>query len=117
MIGLALSALGSRRGLTYWTGDQAAELVSVEDFDRPGECEAAALAVSRSHGFAVCFGWVSAFEDGQEKAWGHCWNRDGSGSIVDAAKARVGPTGYLGVELEPADHDLIARFLPSPAVA
>lgn len=116
-VGLVLSSLGTRDGLTYWSAEQAAELVTVEDFDRPGECEAAAMAVNRAYGFPVCFGWASAFEDGREKAWGHCWNLDSSGLIVDAAKARIAPTGYLGVELRPADLDLISGFLPSPLAA
>jgi hypothetical protein len=88
--------------------------VTVEDFDRPGECEAAALAVNRAYGFPACFGWASAFEDGRERAWGHCWNLDDTGLIVNAAKPRINHTGYLGVVLRSADLDLIARFLPSP---
>ena len=111
--GLFLSTLGSRDGLTYWTGSASADLVSmVEGFDRAGECEDVAILVNRTHGYPVCFGWVASVEDGRAKAWGHCWNLDpSSGLPTDAARSRINPTGYLGVQLRPADLDLIARFL------
>lgn len=114
-VGFCLSSLGMRDGLRCWSAEQAAELVTVEDFDRPGECEAAAMAINRAYGFDVAFGWVGVIENGRAKGYGHCFNIDSSGLIVDAAKLRIKPTGYLGVVLRPADLEVVGGFLPSPS--